>query len=442
MTSRNEINTTKFLVKPNVETTRYFTPSDPSEDIWRELDKKENITDHNADMTTINNNITNINTNITNIDSRVTTNETNITNINNDITTINNNITTINTNITNIDSRVTTNETNITNIDSQVTTNTTNITQNTTDITNIKNQLNNLDTGTKFEGEYYAQFFLNNDYTMAVLNYDKGRLLYYREDTYILYCVLNDKSYDNLLRTTTKDLTLPVYVKQFSRTGSKINLFKIKTYKIESAVNNNYRRVIDLESVTVPTGIQIINFELIGAPSLKFFNLMEGLTSITINGNLGNNAPSEIETLTIPSTVTYCKLEYIRFRKLKFKANHNDTIELHLDNIAIFEKLTVMRSHIVPVGSSGSTLSTLPEATPPVILKCHKEFISAMITTNGSLGYANSSNLQSTTTLIITCVAEEGAPTSTNNIAFKRLINMTPFLKNQFTNITVNSVFE
>jgi hypothetical protein len=36
-----DIRTTTYLVKPNVETTRYFNPVDPSSEIWEELNKKK-----------------------------------------------------------------------------------------------------------------------------------------------------------------------------------------------------------------------------------------------------------------------------------------------------------------------------------------------------------------------------------------------------------------
>ena len=87
-----DINTTTYLTKPNVETTRYFIPVDPSTEIWIELNKKENIIDHNEDINAID-------TSLTNLSSRVSTNETDISDLKTRMTTAEGNISTNTTNI-------------------------------------------------------------------------------------------------------------------------------------------------------------------------------------------------------------------------------------------------------------------------------------------------------------------------------------------------------
>ena len=71
-----DINTTKYLVKPNSETTRYFTQDGGQQvidDLQNQIDLKENITHHNEDVlnlsSRIQNNTSNISINATTIDN-------------------------------------------------------------------------------------------------------------------------------------------------------------------------------------------------------------------------------------------------------------------------------------------------------------------------------------------------------------------------------------
>ena len=71
-----DINTTKYLSKPNVETTKYFTDDGGQQvidDLQNQIDLKENITDHNEDILSlssrIQNNTSNISINATAIDN-------------------------------------------------------------------------------------------------------------------------------------------------------------------------------------------------------------------------------------------------------------------------------------------------------------------------------------------------------------------------------------
>ena len=58
-----DINTTKYLVKPNSETTRYFTQDGGQQvidDLQNQINQKENITDHDDDVLNLQNQINNI----------------------------------------------------------------------------------------------------------------------------------------------------------------------------------------------------------------------------------------------------------------------------------------------------------------------------------------------------------------------------------------------
>ena len=62
-----DINTTKYLVKPNVETTKYFTDDGGQQvidDLENQINQKENITDHNEDVSNLSNRIRNNSSNI------------------------------------------------------------------------------------------------------------------------------------------------------------------------------------------------------------------------------------------------------------------------------------------------------------------------------------------------------------------------------------------
>ena len=62
-----DINTTKYLSKPNVETTKYFTDDGGQQvidDLENQINQKENITDHDIDVLNLSNRIRNNSSNI------------------------------------------------------------------------------------------------------------------------------------------------------------------------------------------------------------------------------------------------------------------------------------------------------------------------------------------------------------------------------------------
>ena len=111
--SSTDINTTKYLYKPNVETTRYFV-NDGGADIVEQVEQNtQDISDLkdrlDIDEMVINDNTTNISINTTNI----STNTSDITNLKSRVSNCENNISTNTTDITNLKSRVSTCESNI-----------------------------------------------------------------------------------------------------------------------------------------------------------------------------------------------------------------------------------------------------------------------------------------------------------------------------------------
>ena len=195
-TQSTDVNTTKYLYKPNVETTRYFV-NDGGADIAEQVAR----------------NTANIEINSIKIDALTTVVENNTSDISDikdrldvDEILINDNSTNISTNTTNIS----TNTTDITNLKDRVSNCENNISTNTTNISNLQSQISNLNLGSPYEGYYYS---LYNDTTHPVIqfNYNKGRMIYWSDSSRYKSAV-NDVG-ENCINTSVKELTLPGNIK-------------------------------------------------------------------------------------------------------------------------------------------------------------------------------------------------------------------------------------
>ena len=396
-----DINTTKYLVKPNVETTKYFKPSDPSEDIYEELEKKEDITDHNADIQIINNNITNLNNRLETDEINISNNTSNISTINNNITNLSESVTNINNDISNIDIRVSKNE---------------------SDIIDIQNQISGLTPGNEFQGMYkFVQDSRSGLYGI-ILNYGLGGILYWSDSRSGAY--LNNVDGDFTLNSNIQSLTLPGYYKSPDGTAKYTNLY----YYIEAVSDTNRQFLNNLKTIATEPGVYKIDFNLSAAPSLRNFNLMEGLQIINIDGN-----NCEIDKLMIPSSVSSCHLKNLIIHHLHFDYSEI-RISIQLLSVNIRNRLDVLRSYFY-TGDVNPLITPAQTATPPTILHCHRDFLYTYITSNTILGGYNQTNFSNTTTLILCTSEGSNVPSAQTNLSFRRIINLTPYDKSVITNI-------
>lgn len=391
-----DIRSTPYLTKPNVETTRYFTPTDPSIEIWDELNKKEYITDHNADINEINESIAVIDNSLTNLSSRVSTNES-------DISTINENITTLDTSVSNISSRVSTAE---------------------SDIDELQAAISGL-SSIEYEGMYkYVTDSISGHYGV-MLNFKQGGMLYWNDNR--SGAVLNNVDNQFTLNSNIQSLTLPGYYK--SSDGQNVYTNLIYYIDAPSSSSTNPRKTLNnLKSITTEPGVLKIDFNLSAAPSLRYFNLMEGLEEINIIGTKPNSSTSRpdlpnIINLRIPSSVKKCTLKDLFLGDLIFEGytiSYNgvatlDELDLSLNNVWVCDTLYCVREI--------KTLSTsnMSYCMAPRILQCSFGFLQNITST--SLGTLDGEGI--TTTTLYLHQPLEDITSLTNTLHFKRIINET-----------------
>ncbi len=386
-----DINTTAYLIKPNVETTRYFTPSDPSIEIWEELNKKEYITDHNADIGVIDNSLTNIT-------QRVSTNE-------NDISDLKTRMTTSETNISNLDSRVSTNE---------------------NDISDLQEAISGLEPGTKWEGMYQPLY--NSSYADVWFNYNIAtlRLWFLSGDTW--RTDINNKDGDIQINGNISNITLPGTIKRINQDGSTREIIR-KIYYYLVAPNGTDRITLsNLKSITINPDVYLINFNLTGAPNLRYFNLFEGLQEIYLTGTRTDETwPQDLDliNLRIPASVKKCSLTNIILGDLRFEgylplqglSGGAGGLELTLNNAMICGTLYCVRE------IKTLSISNKENNRAPRVLYVPLSFLSKI--SQNSLG--DQENIATSTLYLVQPLLSADVSPSTlpNVLHFKRIINET-----------------
>lgn len=258
-----------------------------------QINLKENITDHDTD-------INNINTALNTKESK-TDHDTDMTNIN---TALNNKVSssTYAQGMTNVNTELALKES---------------ITAHNADITQLSNAINNLQTNL-FQGDQKPAL-KNNVRPGVILNYNLGGILFWDEDGH--GASLNNIDGEFTLNPNITSLTLPTNIKS---PNGQTNIGEL-IYKIDGPTNTR-QRLPNLKSISVPTGVKKINFDLSATPNLKYFNLMEGLEELILS------SPSliTIPSLKIPSSVYICSLTNCAFYNLEFEGGANNTAELQL----------------------------------------------------------------------------------------------------------------
>ena len=284
---------------------------------------------------------------------------------------------------------MTTAETNITNLSSSVSTNTSNISTNTSNIANLQNQINNLQLGTPFEGLF--QPIYNASGATIKLNYNKGFLRYWAYGGHI-NCAINDTKFSEY-EFNASSVILPGKVKQINQDGTVSEILENIYYTIDSGTNR--KELTTLSTITTDPDVYSLNIKIQMTPSLRYFNLMEGLKELTISRSplirTGNGL-----SLTIPSSVISCSLSGIVLNNLTFISDTPASLGLTLSIIycQINDKLTCCRTL-----QSGATFTSNGNYKAPNVMEVNCDFIYAMPSSD-CLGSYTGRNTESTTLIL------------------------------------------
>ena len=391
----NDIRTTKYTLKPNVETTRYYTNT--GEDIEEQVEEnkdaiarqEQDIADIKIRLDTDENDISDLKTRMTTAEGNISTNITNISTNTTNISNLSSSVSTNTTDISNLKSRMTTAETNITNLSSSVSTNTSNISTNTSNIANLQNQINNLQLGTPFEGLFQPVY--NASGATIKLNYNKGFLRYWAYGGHI-NCAINDTKFSEY-EFNASSVILPGKVKQINQDGTVSEILENIYYTIDSGTNR--KELTTLSTITTDPDVYSLNIKIQMTPSLRYFNLMEGLKELTISRSpiirTGNGL-----SLTIPSSVISCSLSGIVLNNLTFISDTPASLGLTLSIIycQINDKLTCCRTL-----QSGASLVSNSNYKAPNVMEVNCDFIYAMPNSN-CFGSYTGRNTESTTLIL------------------------------------------
>ena len=286
----------------------------------------------------------------------------------------------------------------------------------------------------------------NDNQTLATLktltDYSKYKGLYYIKDNY-LHINTGDDDTDYCVKFTNR------YILNFSTSIGATTVKHLTLPGLTSAVYiidelDDCVKMSRLKSITVLSGASIRLFvHLSQAPSLRYFNLMEGLTHFSLYGTKSRESFSDsgqFIKLVLPASLTTCQLQNLYLSELIFQ--HNDVtlsdLNLRLSNVWIQEKLECMRE-VDGLTSSMSVIdiecSSLNK--PPPLLICSFGFLKNL-NSNNDLGNFNNKTITNTTTLIL----RDKIPNTYSNsdiptkLKFYKIINETPILNSNLTNLS------
>ena len=431
----SDIRTTRYTIKANVETTRYFVS--PETDIEHQVNEntediaaiqaqlllKENITDHDSDISAINSAL----------------------NLKESKTDHNSDIQTINSALSNLSSRLLTDESNISSNTTNIAINNTKIvklqtqmnskessTDHAADITNLQNQITSI-SNNSYEGYYRSIYAGMSGRCMIEYNYNKGRLMYAKINTVNWKASLNDV-YGEYLDTTIKELILPANIKQISESGTITAYISDIKYAIDRTTDQYRVSMPNLTTITTEPNVKEINFVLTAAPNLRYFNLMEGLEALIIEGTMTSVIPnypdsSKLINLRIPASVKTCSLKNALFGEVIFEGyttrEAGTELALTLNQCWICDKLYLVRE------VSSLSISNQSSVVAPRILETSFSLLKYM--NNDSLGNRASEGLTFTTLILHEPnINSDSQSSMSNTLTFKRIFNYTYHNKNPY----------
>ena len=348
-----DVRVTKYLSKPNAETTKYFT-----QDSYDIDELEQQVQENTADISLALNEVSNLQVNK---ESSVD------------------------------------HESDISNFQTQI-----NFKESSSDhaadISNIQNQINNLNLGSPYESLFYFKYGTSLTNPIMVFNYDKGRMIFWEntdEGGYITS--VNNADSDYCIFSTTTSLTLPGSIKIINSDGSVNSIVNRIRYDAE---NYSWRKTLNnLKTITILPDVWKINFDLTKIPNLSSLNLFNGLEKISLS-----NAYN-INYLKIPASVNECSISNCIFMDLSFEPSNIELKLTYTDN-RINNKLKIMRKL-----SSDSSINVSNSSSidyPPSVLECDVRVLNK-IANNSSLSNGTV-NIDTFTQLNLRCMAFDNTP--------------------------------
>ena len=357
----SDIETTRYTIKANIETTRYFNSP--------ETDIEQQVNQNTQDISDIKTTLTSVESTLMTVGNRLTTDENNISNNTSNIATLTNEVSTKES-----------------------------TTSHNSDISNLQSQINNLNLGSPYEGLFYFKYGTSLTNPIMVFNYDKGRMIFWEntdEGGYITS--VNNADTDYCIFSTTSSLTLPGSIKIINSDGSVNSIVNKIRYDAE---NYTWRKNLNnLKIITILPDVWKINFDLTKIPNLSSLNLFNGLEKISLS-----NAYN-INYLKIPSTVNLCVISNCTFMDLSFEPSNIELNLTYTDN-RINNKLKIMRKL-----SSDSSINVSNSSSidyPPSVLECDVRVL-LKIANNSSLSNGTI-NIDTFTQLNLRCMAFDNTP--------------------------------
>ena len=270
-----DINTTKYLVKPNVETTKYFTDDGGQQvidDLENQINQKENITDHNEDVSNLSNRIRN---------------------------------------------------------------NSSNIEINASAIDNHEIRIRALESNpvNPYEG-LLSYSYVNIDATIINYNNNLGNMIIWNSGNDNIYMtVINNVDTTNNVELSNdiSSIILPGIVKKINQDNSLNKIINKIHYLLDDPSVSNRKSLNSLKSITILPNVYSIEFNLIAALNLKYFNIFNGLQKISLSNVISSDP---IPNLIIPSSVIECELNTCFFDTLTFEFSNNNLKLIYKDSKA------------------------------------------------------------------------------------------------------------
>ena len=399
-TGSSDVETTRYTIKANIETTKYFNPPFP--------DVEEQVNQNTTD-------INDIKTRLNDLSVRVTTDE---------------------TNINELSASVSTNTSNINELSASVSTNISNINDLDASVLSIENTISSIPIN-PYEGLFYSKFA--NQYVIIEFNYGIGSLIFWGDGTGLgsYNTAINnvESGYHCELSDDIISLTLPGTIKKLNSDGSVNSVIRKLYYTLDPTTISGRKTLNNLKTITVLPDVWRIDFNSSSTPYLTSLNLFNGLEKISLT-----NAYN-ISHLKIPASVNECSISNCLFMNLTFEPSNIELKLTYTDN-RINNKLKIIRKL-----SSDSTISVSNSSSidyPPSVLDCDVRVLNKL---SGQACLSNgTTNIDTFTTLILRAVAFDNTPVYmigiTTPLKFNRILDMCQLqLYVGVSNLTANEWF-
>ena len=192
----------------------------------------------------------------------------------------------------------------------------------------------------------------------------------------------------------------------------------------------------NLRTITTEPDVRRLNIDITAAPNLRYFNLMEGLETLIIEGTMTSVVPnypdsSKLINLRIPASVKTCSFKNALFGEVIFEGyttrESGTELALTLNQCWICDKLYLVRE------VSGLHIYNQSSVVAPRILETSFSLLKYM--NNDSLGNRASEGLTFTTLILYEPnINSDSQSNMSNTLTFKRIFNYTYHNNNPYGN--------